>query len=389
MKKLIFYSASFLFLFIFTYSCDLFDKNKEEPEGEQILNNIVAGPSIEVASAPIGVSGGIIKVDNPDAPIDGMEITIPANSFPSGQTFKVSYSEIKSHDFGQYINPISPMITVTSDGGYSNDGMRVKIPIKLPAGHFAMGFLYDEKTGKLEGMPIESLDNNFITVDTRHFGTASLQLKNGSEISDATSIGNMIISSISETVLNGQTIISSGFLPGVDDWEFINYGSYLASDGHCAGQSLTAMWYYYEKKLNGASPLFHLYDQVNTKTNPGLLWQDNPLGYRFASTIQEDFGWDGWVTQMNFRSIFPALVWKAFAVSMLVTGEPQSVLINNSHGLGGHAMIVYKINFAQGKLYIADPNYPNNIDPGTKTETIRTIDFVNPSCIFIFISHSI
>ncbi|MCX6322234.1 MAG: fibrobacter succinogenes major paralogous domain-containing protein [Bacteroidia bacterium] len=380
--KLILQPTWIICLLIIVSSCSPLDKGDENTKTTQ-LTSIEIGPTIEVASSTIPAAGGSIKVSKPGTPVDGMEITIPANSFTSSQTFKVSYSEIKSHDFGQNFNPISPMISVTNDSGYSNDGMRVKIPIKLPAGHFAMGFLYDKTTGKLEGMPIESLDNNFITVDTRHFAKTSSQLKKGSEkngISDDEIIGDMIISSISETVLNGQTIISSGFTPGADDWEFVNYGSYISPGGHCAGQSLTAMWYYYEKKLKGASSLFHLYDQVNTKTDPALLWQDNPFGYRFASTIQEDFGWDGWfgwVTQMNFRSIFPALVWKAFAFSMLVTGEPQSVLINNSHGLGGHAMIVYKINFAQGKLYIADPNYPNNIDPGTKTESIRTIDFVN------------
>ena len=378
MKRSFYSSISLLSisLFLVLSSCKRED-NPVGPTDTVTPGKIETGLTVEVSTTPISSGGGTIKVSKPGTPIDGFEISIPANSFSTTKNFKISYSEIKGHQFGQNFSPISPMISVTYEGGYSKDGMSVKIPVKLPAGHFAMGFLYDDKTGKLEGMPIESLDNNFIVVDTRTFSTASTQLNKRTGTSDGTSTGNMIISSISESVLNGQTIISSGFTPGVDDWEFVNYGSYIAPGGHCAGQSMTAMWYYYEKKLKGASPLFHLFDKVNSKNEPTLLWQDNPFGYRFSSTIQQDFNWATWTSDMNFRSKFPALVWKAFALAMLVTGEPQNVLINNSQGKGGHAMIVHKINVAQGKLYISDPNYPNNIDPGTRTESIRTIDFAN------------
>ncbi|MBK7303284.1 MAG: hypothetical protein IPI90_08535 [Saprospiraceae bacterium] len=41
----------------------------------------------------------------------------------------------------------------------------------------------------------------------------------------------------------------SGFRPGIDDWEYPNQGSYIDLEGHCAGQSLTAMWYYHIRKL--------------------------------------------------------------------------------------------------------------------------------------------
>jgi hypothetical protein len=50
---------------------------------------------------------------------------------------------------------------------------------------------------------------------------------------------------------SNQTIISTGFTPGVDDWEFTNFGSYI-SPGVIARSSISAMWYYYEKKLKGS-----------------------------------------------------------------------------------------------------------------------------------------
>jgi len=365
-------------LIILATSCSLFDKEDENPETTK-LNSIEIGETVEVASSTVSISGGSIKVAKPDTPIDGMEISIPANSFTTPKSFKVSYSEIKSHQFGPNFNPISPMITVSYDGGYSADEIQVTIPIKLPEGHFAMAFYLDKTTGKLEGLPVLKLSSNSITVTTRHFMSGTdlnpENLKSASVTPNASA--NMIISSISESVLQNSPIINSGFTPGRDDWEFINYGSYLAPGGHCAGQSMTSMWYYYEKKLNGETDLFHQFDQLNLKTNPNFMWQDNPLGYRFASVIQEDFNFEGWLNSLNLQSYLPGIVFKSFAASILVTGEPQFVLIRNSGGHGGHAMIVYKVNFKEGKLYIADPNYPNNRESSNGNESIRTIDYVS------------
>ncbi|MBK8641821.1 MAG: hypothetical protein IPN15_06215 [Saprospiraceae bacterium] len=75
----------------------------------------------------------------------------------------------------------------------------------------------------------------------------------------------------------------SGFRPGIDDWEFPNEGSYIEPEGHCAGQSLTAMWYYHVHKLSlNEHPL---YDRFSTLPSP--IWQDNVKGYRFSSVIQK------------------------------------------------------------------------------------------------------
>ena len=127
------------------------------------------------------------------------------------------------------------MITVDNGGGYSDELMYVKVPVKVPEGYFAMGFLYDEKTKQLEGMPLVASDANSITVATRHFSS-------------------FFISMIEKALLKKD--IDSGFCPGIDDWQFTNYGSYIAPGGHCEGQSLSAMWYYCtQSRRQGCMPL--------------------------------------------------------------------------------------------------------------------------------------
>lgn len=370
MKTLIYY---LLLLIIFLPGCKS-DDNPVTPPTEN-EGKIVTSIATELITKDIGPSGGTIIIEKAGDKLNGMQIIFPPNALTQTHIFKVTSAEIESHRFGEFFNPISPAITVSSGADYTDLPVQIEIPINIPADNFAMGFFYNPETEELEGIPIEGLDSNSITMSTRTFSSSgSLQkiFKPGQVPSSLT----MIICSVSESVLREQAVINSGFSIGFDDWEFINFGSYVAPEGHCAGQSMTAMWYYYEKHLKGEPTLFHRYDKVNDKLNPGLLWQDNPLGYRFASVIQNDFNFNNWIKSLDFRKQYPRLVFLAFAVSILLTGEPQFVLINNSGGNGGHAMIVYKVNFNEGKLYIADPNYPNN-RAANGVESVRTINFVN------------
>ncbi|MCP5062392.1 MAG: hypothetical protein GY936_08015 [Ignavibacteriae bacterium] len=363
-------------LFVF-YSCSS-DSNPTDP-----TNNISTSDQIEVGektvevSEDIGTGGGSIIISNSESVLNGLEITVPTEGYTETRNYIVSSAPITNHKFGSNFNPVSPMITIQNGGGYSEMPITIKVPVTKASDEFLIGFLYNEITGKLEALPVIELDDSFVTVETRHFALSSIT-DGGTlgKISETNIIGNLVISSLKETLFSGQSIISSGFTPGIDDWEFINYGSYISPSGHCAGQSITAMWYYYEKRLKGEPPLFHRFDQVNNSERPKLLWQDNALGYRFASTVQEDAEWGNWVRALKFQSIFHNIVWKTFIAAMLITGEPQSVIIRNSLTKSGHAMIIYKINLSEGKLYVADPNYPNN-RASNGDLTVRTISYSN------------
>jgi hypothetical protein len=338
-------------------------------------DKIRTGKFTDVLFGVSGWSGGTIAVDQPGNALDSMEIIVPEGAYPSFLNFIISSAKITGHSAGEFFNPISPLIKISCDGGFAEKPIQVKIPVKVPAGTFAMGFLYNQETGELEGMPIDSVNPDFIIVSTRHFTTpVASGLKTTGE-SGQSGFATMVVSSVAESLLNQQSIVSSGFRPGTDDWEFINCGSYVAPGGQCAGQSISAMWYYYEKKRNGGPGLFHQLDEVCNPVNPGVLWQDNPLGYKFASVIQKDCSFGNWVASAQIKTYLGRTNWYAFETSMLVTGEPQLALIyQTAPNNAGHAIIVYKMNVTEGKLYVADPNFPNNRHPGG-AESIRTIDF--------------
>jgi PKD repeat protein len=356
-------------IFILPLNCSFLspdDSNKPQPNNDKIT----LGSDTTIKTVTIPSSGGEIVINN--GILNGMDIEIPANAYTQSRTFTMSYAPIESHKLGQYFNPITPLIKISNGGGYSDSIMTVSIPINVPYGEFAMCYAYDDKTGKLEGLPLIDYKDGTITIGTRHFSTSNLSTtaKLAPQQSNIAYM-NLVVSSIKESVLQGTPIIASNFIPGIDDWEFINFASIVATGGHCAGQSMAALWYYHTKRLNGAPKLFGLLD---TEAD---LWQDNPLGYKFASTLQKDSDFEGWITYVTIQSYLDQFTFRAFAASIMTTGEPQSVLIRNSAGQGGHAMIIYKVDYLGGILYVADPNYPGNIRFNDKVETIRKIELVN------------
>jgi hypothetical protein len=180
MKKI---SYLLLLLVIVVWSCSKDDDEKPEEEKPQteepvVMKNMVTGPSVDAATGTIGLAGGKIQVTTATSPVAGLVLDIPGSSFATEQSFKISYSEIKSHQLGANVNPVSPLIKITTDAGYSQQIMRITIPVNYPSGSIPIGFFYDETTGKLEGIPFESITSNSITLLTRHLMPPS-KLKSG------------------------------------------------------------------------------------------------------------------------------------------------------------------------------------------------------------------
>lgn len=299
---------------------------------------ISTGKTVAAASVKVPSSGGTLTVSEPGTPITGLELTIPANAYTDIKTFEISYAPIEKHSFGQDFNPLTPLIKVDNGGDYSAETMTLKIPVKVPEGSFAMGFIYDSKTKKLNGLPTIASDADSITIATSHFS-------------------DVIISCISDALIKKD--VDSGFRPGIDDWQFINRGSFIAQGGHCAGQSVTALWYYVTQPDGKDLTLNGRYDNNGNKpSSPSFDYDDN-LAYRFVSAVHSDINWDSYANRFwkKMAGANDELTWKLFAYSMQITGEPQETGIYSKAG-GGHDMICYRVK--DGNLYIADPNYPGN-----------------------------
>lgn len=293
------------------------------------------------SGAPVGETVGPdgATIETPD----GVTIEVPEDAHAGDVAYTVTATEIVGQSYGELVDPASKLITVDNGGLVAAEPITVTIPADVDDDQFAMAMFYDSTTGGLEPLPLVSIDDGEVVALTRHFSA--------------------IFVSVVDIALLTSGTIDSGFRPGVDSWQFVNFGSYAAPGGHCSGQSLSALWYYTEQRVAvGAPSLYGRFDdRIDAVTMPataGLQWDDDD-GYRLASAVQHDEVAAYDTLERTEDALTKARVdayqYYAFAYSILLTGEPQYVGLYASAG-GGHAMIVYGVT--EDALLIADPNYP-------------------------------
>ena len=293
--------------------------------------NMDFGAEEHLTTQTIKPSGGEIEIEDSGTALDGMVLDVPSGAYDTSTQFDISMSEITSHDLGDLFHPVTPLITIDNGGGFANEPMTLEIPIEKDDDEFAMAFYYDTETGELEGIPTVELENDHITIVTCHFCDLVVTKEKPERIT--------------ETDDDEEFVIDSGFEPGRDDFQMRNYGSYECPLGHCAGQSIGAMYYYlnhdrigWDANLNG------LYDNNGRDATP-FFDLDDAAAMRLCSVLQIYYE-TKWPTVTKFSGD----AYIEFAYAIALTGQPQYL------SLSTHAVIAYKV--AADGIYIADPNYP-------------------------------
>ncbi len=362
MKKTSFIPAAILIVQVIVHSgC----KSKDHPDGGP---TITTDKTVELANKQVE-DNGILYIDKPGDSLSGLLMYVSDAAFATSRRFRISYAPITHHELGPGFNPISPLITISCGGGFSDSVVTMEIPVHLPEGHFAMGFLYDEKTGKLEGMPLLKLEKDRVVIALRNFSHSST--REGSPVAAqvaggaAVPVTRFAISAIDEKSL--QAGFDSGFKPGQDDMPNLNCGTFLNRSGICDGQSQAMLWYYDTRRMKGATPLFKLLDNDGGTPTPhcGL---DDTKAIKFASALQTET--KGYLLPLysllqlynqQMGSLLGDIVTlRAFAYTIMLTKEPQYVVISPAEEGASHAMVIYKVK--ENALYVADPNFPGDAE---------------------------
>ncbi len=271
------------------------------------------------------------------------------------------------------------MIYVENGGDIAEHMMTVTIPANISEGYFAMAFYYDETTGKLNGLPLIDETPTSLTIMTTHFSPVAT-------------------TEIDEELLKDP--VDSKFKHGVDDWQFVNYGSVVEPRGHCSGQCLSALYYYYQKSIpdenNKKKPdLYGLYDNDGNPDfkTPDFQWDDE-LAYKLCSMIHKKVNWDNmhyWrdlQKKYTHKWTFLSFAYSLALVELGLDDTPPFMGISRTLNKGtkdekfeGHALIVYKKSerkkLADGSevciLSVSDPNCPKQQGTECKKEIIYDI----------------
>ena len=325
----------------------------------QASAKIITEKEIQVADEVIPVEGGQVSIDQPNSPLDGLIIDIPANAYEDDRNFQITYSPITSYNCGPLIHPLTPLINISNGGEYASDVMSVTIPVQVPAGQFAMAFLYNDKTGRLEGLPLAESEADHVTVMTRNFSNTTIERSNplgaGVKAGKDVKLSQILVSAVDEKELMKDHI--TPFKPAEDNWQFENHGSYIAPGGHCSGQSMGMLWYYSEKRVNGSPPLYQRFDNDDNEPKTPHFWRDDVMAYKFCSLLQSDWSFSEENSEIfNWQKMDDARIMKAFSYALRVTNEPQFVYIATADNSVAHAIVVYGIQ--HGDLLVSDPNFP-------------------------------
>jgi len=304
---------------------------------------ILTGPTTPAGSALISPAGGSFSVTPPGGTTGGITVTVPAGAYAQPRTFTVATAPIFGSTFGALFHAVSPLVLIGNGGGYASRLMTVRIPVTLPAGHFAMGFAYDPGSGTLEGLPVVRVDDTAVTLAVRHFAGVRAQAAET----------RLVVSSVATSELAAAA--TTGFRPGRDDIATPNYGSVRFTAGHGAGQAAAALWYYLAQRATGAPALSPRF--------PGelaTLWEDDLPVIPWASAAQEALHWGTlWADVDSIFATTPdAASWNAFAYSLLLTGQPQCAGLGSALG-DAVAVTVWASNGTT--LSVADPGFPGDL----------------------------
>jgi hypothetical protein len=322
-------------------------------------------------SVPVGTEGGALSVLAPGDPMNGLTIVIPSGAYPTATRWSVKATRGMRPSLPSNAVQVGQTLLIGNGHGYADEVMRVTIPARVGADSALAAFFLDPETGSLELVPTLARTDTSLTIMTRHFSAASLlrpvgasplRARFGSALRHEPEFGWMPIVLVAMDLDDLARPVTTGFLPGVDDWEFPNYGSYLEPRGQCAGQSITAMYYFYRHRAT-AGALFHRFDDVTT------LWQDNPRGIRLASVAQHAIRWDEMWQKVNDTEELsqqpgfepPQIRYQSLIMAMMLTLRPQFVSLSGVDMGGnplGHAVVAYEA--ADGAVSFADPNKPGD-----------------------------
>lgn len=316
-----------------------------DPGGDS-ARQLITGDEVSLTGKAIGPGGGQVVVSGSGGPLDGLSLEVPEGAYATARDFNISYSPVVGHALAGGGQPAAPLIAVENGGEYADEFMILKIPVRAAHDEIVIPFLYDKENDTLEGLTVLEQDNSSVTVATRHFSAVAVFRYARSYLEAAGA--------------------ETGFLPGRDDWQFSNDGSYVSPGGHCSGMSLTAMYYFAQLRPLGNGTLFEHYGSSSLgagRSTRGFTLDDDE-GIKLCSIVNERihaetdmkiFG----IIDYQGRASRQASQFCACVAAMLETGRPQYLSLGRSGEASRHAVICWRT--VNGTLLVADPNYPDAI----------------------------
>lgn len=284
--------------------------------------------TVVIDNAPLGPDGGVLRVENPASPLNGLTIAVPRGTYQVAGTWQVTALTGSRPTLPPGAVQIGPTIRFENSQGYGALPFTITLPARVSQDTAVAAFFFDASSGKLELIPLLGRTDSTITVLTRHVDGAELLSAPPTStlvmpgLQGGKTPASVVIAAVGDPLLLD---VDTGFKVGVDDWDLANRGSYLTPRGYGAGAALGALWHFYKRRAS-EGPLFGRYDRI-----PDFNY-DNPRGVRLSSVIQAEVRANATFQQRiafvldSARSVGEHWVLnqaRALALALYVTKAPQ------------------------------------------------------------------
>ncbi len=326
------------------------------------------------ADTTIGSGGGVITYLKSGDPLNGLRLTIPAGAYPgSGRwTIEILPPVASPNPRFRY----GPRVSIRTDQGIAKQPLRLRIPVPNGSNATSAVFIEDPATGITDALAPISQNATTITVAAWAFSPsyyAGASLRGGASLR-AGSAAHVTESPVTITAVTAdQSDIASaetftGFSPGLDDWEFPNYGSYLTPDGQGGGHAISEIFYYNSIRpvLGRLTRRFRIFAPAAAS-----VWGANPQGYRVAALGELD---EQWATiQRNVQALpppvntavttFDEMQLDLLAIMFFQDYGPQ-LMVATGTGLPPLPLVAYRVSPSGSgtarwlSVWVADPARP-------------------------------
>jgi hypothetical protein len=320
--------------------------------------------AVELAKGPW--SGPSLTVNMPGHPLNGLIVEDISGNMPAGTELTVTSADVVSHSFSSRFKSIlTPMITIEGTSQLRGP-IRVRIP--RPAGYSLDSDVVsvDPQENFLVYETLAGETPTFIDVVLYKVKLKGSSPKRGDQggfvVADSSTTSRTVSLPGSRAAVES----SSGFLPGIHDWPFVNFGSFAAPNGDCVGMSITAAYIY----AATTGPTVRS-DIRFTEDTPDFTTDDRD-SRRLCGSVQvllgyaDALGLGAWYGDGKTTPLSPAKLIRN-AKKRFDDGVPCVLALYSSLNNDGHAVATFAAG--SNSLLIADPNLPGKIRELTADST--------------------
>lgn len=297
-------------------------------------------------------TGGTVAISDPASPIYGTQVRLLPDSLDStSETIRITYQDDLPAPLPETALDLGAMqaskTLILSRTG-SND-FYLPAEVTLPYDTELVGeddlplvFYWNPTSGKYSAVALSNLDraNGTVTFRTAHFSSFVI----------------LVLGNWRGQTIPGQVIpeVDTGFRSEVDGFFVTNFGAYDQPSGSCLGMANYAGWYFENKKALKGIGLHSLYKEGD----PVLEADDQNVrelisrAYMASSQVWANYA-------LNFQiNLGESLTGYYLIQTMLMTGQPQVLLMANESLSNAHAVTVYGYDANNARFLIYDNNRP-------------------------------